>query len=79
LEVFVPDLDHTDLHVEHKYMILQLKRHTLIVNNDELKTYANDMLEGIQHVHATGVIHADVKLKNTLQTKSQFEEEWAMS
>mmetsp|Transcript_48139 Transcript_48139/g.35329 ORF Transcript_48139/g.35329 Transcript_48139/m.35329 type:complete len:81 (+) Transcript_48139:279-521(+) len=43
-----------------------LERHTPIKNNEKLKSYTEDLLEGLKFVHLNGVVHNDVKLENIL-------------
>lgn len=42
-------------------------------------SYTEDILEGLKYVHNSGVIHADMKLENILQSSPEVEEEYNMA
>jgi len=43
------------------------EEHTPITNQGKLQQYAQDILEGLDHVHKKGIIHADMKLQNIVR------------
>lgn len=49
-------------------------RHKEIKNEDKLRQYATDVLEGLKEIHNTNIIHADMKLPNILLQRPTTEE-----
>jgi serine/threonine protein kinase len=50
------------------------RRLTPIKNEAKLKSYMNDLLEGLTYLHSRGIIHGDIKLENILLNTSKEKE-----
>ena len=52
---------------------------TPIKNEDKLNAWAGNMLEALQYIHNSGVIHVDLKLENILISSPEAEDEYPMA
>ena len=52
---------------------------TPIKNEDKLKAWAGNMLEALQYIHNSGIIHTDLKLENILISSSEAEDEYPIA
>jgi serine/threonine protein kinase len=50
------------------------QRHSEIKNEDKLRSYSMDILVGLDYIHKSNVIHADMKLPNILMQRPTPEE-----
>lgn len=51
-----------------------LKKRTEIKNEEKLRSYSMDMLTGLDYIHKSNIIHADMKLPNILMQRPTIEE-----
>jgi len=51
-----------------------LQKNTQIKNEDKLRSYSMDILVGLEYIHKSNVIHADMKLPNILMQRPSPEE-----
>lgn len=49
-------------------------KNTQIKNEDKLRSYSMDILVGLEYIHKSNVIHADMKLPNILMQRPSPEE-----
>ena len=49
---------------------------TPVGSNQKLLSYAEDILNGLKHVHNEGIVHADIKLENILKQSPDVVEEY---
>lgn len=45
------------------------------MNQEKLQSYATDLLESLNYIHANGVIHSDLKLQNALLQRPEDEDD----
>lgn len=48
---------------------------TPIMNQEKLQSYATDLLESLNYIHANGIIHSDLKLQNALLQRPEEDED----
>lgn len=44
------------------------------MNQDKLQSYASDILQGLNYLHSSGIIHSDMKIQNVLRHKPDEDE-----
>lgn len=49
-------------------------KRTEIKNEEKLRSYSMDMLTGLDYIHKSNIIHADMKLPNILMQRPTIEE-----
>ena len=54
------------------YLIFQ--KRTEIKNEEKLRNYSMDILTGLEYIHKSNIIHADMKLPNILMQRPSIEE-----
>ena len=57
-------------------MCLLLKSLRPIRNEDALRAYCQDILEGLDYVHRSGIVHCDIKLANVFLNEPDREDEF---
>ena len=50
-----------------------------IRNEDTLRSYCADILEGLEYLHRSGIIHCDMKLGNVFLQEAESEEEFDLA
>ena len=50
------------------------EKHTQIKNEEKLRSYSMDVLTGLEYIHKSNIIHADMKLPNILLQRPTPEE-----
>jgi serine/threonine protein kinase len=53
------------------------QKHTKIKNEEKLRSYSMDILTGLEYIHKSNIIHADMKLPNILMQRPSKEEKEA--
>lgn len=48
-------------------------KHTKIKNEEKLRSYSMDILTGLDYIHRSNIIHADMKLPNILLQRPSIE------